>query len=80
MSKFAKDVAGLTIGFVLFAAVGATVLAVVAEAVFNGRGAVVAMMGALMIGCGVVVFWDRWRCKRWPQPTELLPPRVVTNQ
>ena len=45
MSKFAKDVARLSIGFVRFAAMGATVLAVVAEAVFNGKGAVVAMMG-----------------------------------
>ena len=82
MSKFAKTTAELVIGFILFAAIGATVLAVVAWEILYGRGTlvVIVMIAVPIIGSGAFALWDRWHCKRWPQPTELPPPRVVTRQ
>ena len=50
------------------------------QAVRDGRAAQVAMLGVLAIVCGALVLWDRWQWRRWPHPTELPAPRMVTEQ
>ena len=60
-------------GGVIMATAGATILAVLTTAILNGQGIAIA---GLVIGFAAPAIWDRWRCRRWPQPTELPPPRV----
>ena len=50
------------------------------HAIRDGRAAQVVMMGGLVIVVGALVLWDRWQWRRWPHPTKLPPPRIVTEQ
>jgi hypothetical protein len=76
MSRFGM-IATTVIGGVIIAAAGATILAVLTRAILNGQGIAIAV---LVIGFAAPAIWDRWRCRRWPQPTELPRPRVQTAQ
>jgi hypothetical protein len=50
------------------------------HAIRDGRGAQAAMLGGLIIVFGALVLWDRWQWRRWPHPTELPAPPIVTEQ
>jgi hypothetical protein len=79
MYRFGKT-ADAILEIVIVTAFSVTFLSKIIWDVLHGSGFFIAAIAALVIGFGVPALWDRRRCARWPQPTELSAPHVVTEQ
>jgi hypothetical protein len=63
--------------------IAAFVVFLVAKSIWNivnGRAESVVLLALMTIPIAMFVMWDRWHWRRWPGPTELPPPRVVTAE
>jgi hypothetical protein len=65
---------------ILAAAFAVILFGLLRQAIRDGRATQVAMLGVLVIVFGALVLWDRWQWRRWPHPTELPAPPIVTEQ
>lgn len=65
---------------ILSAAFAVILFGLLRQAIRDGRAAQVAMLGGVVIVCGALILWDRWQWRRWPHPTELPAPPIVTEQ
>ena len=70
----------VVINGILAAAFAVILLGLLSHAIRDGRAAQVAMLGGVVIVVGALVLLDRWHWRRWPQPTELPAPPMVTEQ
>jgi hypothetical protein len=65
---------------IIAAAFAVTFFELLRQAIRDGHAAQVAMLGGLLLVFGTLDLWDRCQWRRWPQPTELPPPPMVTKQ
>ena len=78
--KKKSDPIGAVIGVILVSTMAFILFGQLWQAVLDGEAYQLAGPGLIGIAYAVAA-WDRWwRCRRWPQPTELPPPRIVTQQ
>jgi len=79
-SKRSLRIISNTTAAALVGVLAAELVMLLIHRILIGEGVLVALTTGALFAFGALALWDRWRCRRWPQPFKLSAPPEVTEE